>query len=313
MRIRDLQTITPRRTSEKLSAKFRLAFMLFSALWIGLAACLSTGLGGCGGAKERGTTSPNDARLADMNAEGRAVFGSSPRATGGGAARDGAWTILLTTVPASQDDLGVMRTVAQVRERAGLPEARLERRGRATVVAYGAYPGPTDPKAQSDLARIRAIVVDGARPYETAMLVPPEFEGVQGARPEWDLGGVKARMGRDAIYTLQVAVYRRGDDKEPTPQDLVEIRAAAEKAAEALRGEGAEAYYWHGRRQSMVTVGVFGPKDHDVLKPGQDSPVLRLTREQHPFNLVNGRQYLVRMRGQEKATPQRSFLVAIPD
>lgn len=284
--------------------------MLISALWVGLAG----GVVGCGGAgKERGGTTRDSARLADMNAEGRAVFGSTPRATGGGAARDSAWTILLATVPASQDDLGVMRTVAQVRERAGLPEARLERRGRATVVVYGAYPGPDDARAQRDLARIRGIEVDGAKPYETAMLVPPEFEGVQGTRPEWDLGSVKARRGRDAIYTLQVAVYQRGDDKEPTAQDLQEIRAAAEKAVEALRAEGAEAYYWHGRRQSMVTVGVFGPKDHDVQKPGQDSPVLRLTRERHPYNLVNGRQYLVRTRGQEKATPQRSFLVAIPD
>ncbi|MDX2130837.1 MAG: hypothetical protein SFY69_02145 [Planctomycetota bacterium] len=294
--------ITPPRTGQKFSYAVGLALVLGALL-----------LGGCSrGEPGAGASDADRARLADLAPEGRAVF--SP----GSGARDAdspdpTWTIVLSTIPASQEGLEVMRTVATVRQQAGLPEARLLRRGRSTVVAYGSYPSATDERARADLARVRAIELNGERPFEHAVLAPPAFEGVQGGRPELDLAGVRARRGGDALYTLQVAAYERSDGKDPTDADLAEIRAAAEKAAETLRADGADAYYWHGPRRSMVTVGIFGPADHDVLRPERDSPALRAARSKHPLNLVNGRPLLVRTRGQTESTPQPSFLVAIPE
>jgi hypothetical protein len=290
----------------------------FSRTWAGALLCAV--LAGCGNAAKSDAPTARNAETqaaADRPAfepfahEAPAVMGPS-KPPSGGAESVGAWSIVIAGAAGDNADATARDMLHKVQTAGGLPEAYTERRGKSVVVAYGQYSGPEDPAAQRDLDRVRAMELEGGRPFAGAVLVPPPFESLPGGIPEFDLNGVRRARGKDAIYTLQVAIYTRLNTNTPKASELAEFRKAAEKAVIELRREGDEAFYYHGPRGSTVTVGVFGPRDHDPLKPGQDSFALMQTRRKHPLNLVNGAQLLTRSRGQEKARPQPSFLVPIP-
>jgi hypothetical protein len=271
-------------------------FAAAGVLCLALAAC-------SGGGSKPAATRPAESFPTDAPAA---------RAGQGVQEQQGAWSIVIAAGADEAAEAASRELLAKVQREGGLPEAYAERRGKAVVIAYGRYSGPDDPRAQRDLARIRDITVDGEKPFIGAVLVPPPFEALPGSIPEYDLNNVKRTRGKDALYTLQVAIYTRLDTNNPKPQELAEFRKAAEKAVIELRREGEEAFYYHGPRGSTVTVGVFGPEDHDPTKPGSDSFVLREARRRHPLNLVNGAPLLTRTRGQTQAKPQPSFLVPIP-
>jgi hypothetical protein len=228
------------------------------------------------------------------------------------ASAPGEWSIVLASFLREGGEAQASTTLQLVRSTPGLDRAYLDLRGKSVVIAYGSYPSGGDPSAQRDLRRLRELEVNGRRPFETAVIAPPPFSGIAGTIPEYDLSTARQRFGVQAIYTLQVAVYERGGDKEPSPQELQEVRLAAERAAVELRREGELAFYYHGPRRSMATLGLFGDADYDVQRPERESPRLTLLRQKYPYNLVNGATYLVRMRGQSKPTEQPSFVVSVP-
>lgn len=253
------------------------------------------------------------------SSEARAVFGPSGGSKPGGAAEsDSAWTIVVATVPAEGGDLAALRSLSTVRG-FGLADARIEKRGKGTAIAYGSYSSPTDPQAQQDLERIQSIESNGQFPFQGAMLVPPPFDPQTGSIPELDLSTVRARFGKNAMYTLQVAVYERSDGQAASASEMAEFRRAAEQAAAQFRADGEDAYYYHGPRRSMVTIGVFGPKDYadQPISGGRtrhiESAALRLLREKHPYNLVNGQALRVKSSAYPDGRVQPSFVVAIPD
>lgn len=246
-----------------------------------------------------------------MGPEGDAMLGEAPRTS----PRSGTpfWTIALATF--ANDPVAARDLLEQVRTKAALPEARLDRRGKTYVVAYGRYRDAGQSEARADLTRLRSIVVDGELPFASATLLAPAAADSASTFDEFNLGTVKARVGeRDAVYTLQVNVYGRPDKQKPSEEERKDFRAAAEEAVKKLRADGDEAYYYHGPNMSMVTVGVFGPADYDERRPlVADSPRLKAAREKFPHNLLNGMGVRIRNQGQSEATLQRSTLVAIPD
>jgi hypothetical protein len=291
-------------------------------------AVLFAALTGCGGTPKGGSpATPGPAESAPQPSarqaaaspafepfanEASAVMGPARAGQGKPGEPAGTWSIVIAGAAGENADATARDMLHKVQTVGGLPEAYTERRGGSVVVAFGQYSGPEDRAAQRDLARLRDMELEGGKPFAGAVLVPPPFESLPGSIPEFDLNGVKRARGKDALYTLQVAIYTRLNTNAPKPEELAEFRKAAERAVVELRRGGDEAYYYHGPRGSTVTVGVFGPRDHDPLKPGSDSFALLETRRKHPLNLVNGAQFLTRSRGQEKARPQPSFLVPIP-
>ena len=243
---------------------------------------------------------------------GRPSSFRSPARSTGGEEKSGTWSIVIVAASGDEADGLAGAALNKVRVQGGLPDAYMERRGNSVVVAYGRYAGPSDAQAQRDLERIQGIVVDGAKPFEGAVLVPPPFAGVAGGMPEYNLANVKRTRGKDALYSLQIAVYTVPPPNVPKPNELAEFRKKAEEAVVNLRREGEEAFYYHGPNASMVTVGVFGPKDLDVTRPERQSFALMEARRKYPFNLVNGAQYLVKTKTQTR-TAQPSFVVPIPD
>jgi hypothetical protein len=221
------------------------------------------------------------------------------------------WSIVLFTFSRETDAAKASETLAQVRS-SGLPEARLEERGPALVIAYGEYPSADSRAAKADLERVKAILINGGTPFIGAVLSPPPYEALPGTIPEYDLRNVPMRFGKDALYTLQVGVYCRVDDQEPTAKELGEFREAAERAVVELRRQGETAFYYHGPRRSSVTVGVFFEKDYNVRDPRTQSPVLVALRAKYPYNLANGAGLQRTQRGSERAVMDPSFIVNIP-
>lgn len=222
------------------------------------------------------------------------------------------WSIFLQAVG---DPLSARDTLTWIRDKGGLPEARLEKRGQRYLIAYGRYRDPAMPEARADLQRVRGTVVDGELPFAGASLIAPAAADSAVKFDEFDLRTVKQRLGKNqAIYTLQVNAYGRPDRAKPSAEELKEFRSTAEEAVKKLRADGDEAYFYHGPHMSIVTIGVFGPSDYDERRPGlADSPRLKAAREKFPNNLLNGMGVRVRSAGQGEATLQRSQLVAIPE
>jgi hypothetical protein len=223
------------------------------------------------------------------------------------------WTIVIAGFDKVAEVPLATAALARVRAQPGMGGAFLEERGKAVVVAFGKYPSLDAPAARADLDRIRGLTVEGGTPFAGAMLAPPVFDALPGTIPEYDLRNAKAQAGADkAAYTLQVGVYCRLDDQEPSPKELAEFRKAAEKAAVEMRRQGEQAFYFHGPRRSMVTVGLFGPDEYELRQSRLRSPAIARLMERFPHNLVNGAGVKRKRAGQAEAVMDPSFVVAVP-
>jgi hypothetical protein len=164
-----------------------------------------------------------------------------------------------------------------------------------------------------------AIVLSGDR-----AVVGATFDGATAATlMQFDLSTVRDRVSDDIKYTLQVARYGHTDRSQPTPQELVGFREAAEKAVLELRQAGEEAFFFHGPFGSTVTIGLFSEADYvtqvrdangtitNLPKP-YESAALAALRAKYPHNLVNGATLQTRRKGSEEMVTQGSFLVGVP-
>ena len=229
------------------------------------------------------------------------------------------FSILLTGVPANLRNTPEL-ALKQVVDATGLDTVRLLQKDANTppLIVYGHYDDPAAERAQADLKRVRAMDVGGRTPFRGAVMVregEARPAGGRLARP--DLRQAKALFGPDAVYTLQIGVYAREDNKRPSAADLAVFRKSAEEAVQRLRREGEQAFFYHGPNGSMVTVGVFDDSDLDTsVSPPLSSPRLKAAQDRHPHNLLNGRGVRATTIG-EDGTPvermQASRLVLIPE
>ncbi len=228
-----------------------------------------------------------------------------------------AWSIVLATFPANEDPERFNAAMNAV-VAAGITDAYPDRRGSSVVIAYGSFASGDDPDARQALQQIQSLQIDGKRPFQTALLVPPPLTSVEGSLPDFDLASLRAKVP-GAAFTLQVAVYERTDGKIATDADLAQFRKAAEQAVMAYRGEGAEAFYYHTARASTVTIGIFREEDYSGRHTRPDgtvttgapvpSPALAEVIKKYPYTLINGQGLAVRSTGGQL---QPSLVVEIP-
>lgn len=276
----------------------------------------------CGGPQ----TSPG-AGSTELENQGNALF--SPAASSDAQPGVPAWSIVVVAFanvdPNTGDPIPVEtvravadQALAKARTVGGLKEAYIEDRSGRLVVAYGRYPSADDPRAQADLKRLRSMKIGDDTPFATAMLTPPDTGDLAG-KPEYDLRGARATFGPEAIYSLQVGVYGRGDGRAASAAELAEFRKAAEQAVATLRVQGEEAFFYHGPNRSMVTIGVFTDDDFWInQKTTYESPMVTAARQRHPFNLLNGRGIRERVAALPESDPrawriQPSRLIRIPE
>jgi hypothetical protein len=209
---------------------------------------------------------------------------------------DTGWAILLERISGPQHRQRALQRAASIARAMGRTDVRARIVSSGSAVVLGDYTGPEDERAQRDLQYVKSLSSGGARPYAMAMMVPPPLR--PGSTPQFDL--LVAAEELDPIYefTLQIAAFTSEDESR---------RDEAERYARQLRRQGLEAFYFHGRRGSSVTVGTFAgaefSPDADVL-----SPALEQLQEQFPHNLLNGEV----VRDPQTGTIQTSVLVRIP-
>jgi hypothetical protein len=284
-------------------------------------------LGSASAALAQGDTySPGKARdktpakaPSDLKKEGEGLFGTPKATTSAPGSAD--WSIVIKAFREDDQAEAARDGLRKVQSEGGLPGAYLDKRGEATVIAYGRYADPAAKDAQADLAKVHNIevVMNGAKskPFAAAFLAPPEE--VKGSLPEFDLRNARKNTGEWVLYTLQIGVYGRGDGKAATAAELQEFRATAEKAVAQLRREGEQAFYYHGPNLSSVTVGLFGKDDFDS-ETKVESPALHLLRQKFPYNLQNGLGIKQRLTATNQQTGktikaeqlQKSCLMVVP-
>lgn len=226
----------------------------------------------------------------------------SPR-RGAPAEAAGGWSIVLELHSGTGAVEQARKRLAAVSEESGRGDVWVRPTERGAAIVVGSYSGPDTPAARADLDSIRNRSVEGRKPFSQAFFAPPLEMTDPGQIPELNLLTARQSFGKDKDYTLQIAFYQ---SKNPE-----EAKRAAERAALQLRREGELAFYYHGPRMSLVTVGVFGDNDFDRnLRPKNASLVA--LQDRYPLNLHNGEYPVIEKRPGGPPVKQPSTLVRIP-
>lgn len=252
-----------------------------------------------------------------------AMSGGTPGSPGGAAG--GGWSIPLGTF-----SLENHRTAATAFRDRFQTETRLSgawvdaSRSDRSIVWFGQYEAHNDPKLVSDLDRIRNVSMGGEQPFRKVLPSIHQTQFVQGSVPQYNLIRLREMFPeRDRIFSLQIAFF------EPDVASRLPLaQQAAEEYTTQLRAQGEPAFYYHGQRMSVVTVGVFF---EDAIDPalavdpmtGYGAEVVAMQKK-FPYNLDNGRQLIERHTirtgspndrdGQRVvARAQRSGLIMVPD
>lgn len=270
-------------------------------------------------------STPSSDQPVPENAEGKQVFtrptwttssvgdparpsaGLSPQAVAAetvAASKRTTWSILLGVASGPGADRQAATLAAIATREGGMPGAFIESKGEGFGVFYGSYDDPGSAQAKKDLATARAVDIGGAKPFEAAIMAAPAVRGAAGGTPEHDLRLAKQFHGKKAGFTLQIGVYHRSDREKPTPDQVAEIRKAAEGAVKALREQGEQAFYFHGPERSMVTIGLFPTSEDAAIKPVQ---------KRYPSHMMNG-QLTTNAKSEQLNGPkgQPSFVVTVP-
>ncbi|MCC7203892.1 MAG: hypothetical protein IT441_02345 [Phycisphaeraceae bacterium] len=189
-----------------------------------------------------------------------------------------------------------------------VPDIWVREESGQAVVYRGRYADARGSTAQNDLRQTQMLVLDDKRPFSDASLVPLSVGSVVAYNPV-DLKQV--RMA--GYYTLQVAFF----DENAGP----DYRQLAENYARELIQKGDKAFFYHGPKMSLVTVGLFD--DSDILQVQQDGPAgipiiaqaygprVKELQQKFPNNLGNG-MTVVEKGPDGVSRTQTSFLVPVP-
>ncbi|MBX3354195.1 MAG: hypothetical protein KF724_00680 [Phycisphaeraceae bacterium] len=181
-----------------------------------------------------------------------------------------------------------------------------------SVVMWGRYDGPRDPRARPALDELKQIVIGDSRPFQRAMLARLEQSGDERIGP-WDLRQIRLQNPNvRVIYTLQVAAW---SDLGSGTMTFPQIRRAAESYCQQLRAQGVDAWYYHDADQltSIVTVGAFNSRAYDAQSTLYSDEV-EAYRKRFPTSLLNGEELMIKgdPRRPDLAVPQPSRLVEVP-
>jgi len=200
---------------------------------------------------------------------------------------EGNWSIVLQTFTRGDHRAAARNMRANLpRIEDWLADARVHHTSAGSMVVYGKYPGPDDPRAQADLQRIKSINQNGLG-FPRAMLTRLRETGPRSFK-RFELLAVRQTYPNiDPLYSLDIALWIA--DEQGGARALQQAQAAAEAYAKQLRTQGIDAYFHHepDRRMSNVTVGLF---DHSAIDPATSifSPLVQQYFNRFPRRLVNG-------------------------
>lgn len=196
------------------------------------------------------------------------------------------WAIVLQTFSQADHAARAEAAVKAIASRwPPLRQAYVRQIGGGSAVLLGAFTGPTDARAKSQLDEVKKLVDGRARPFAMAMLT--RYETNAGAMGTFDLRRVRERYpNQNPLYSVQVAVW---SDLGSGELSLGEVKRHAESYCKQLRTRGVEAYVFHdgGTKTSSVCVGVFGRDAYDPRSTLYSAEVEAVLRR-FPQHLVNG-------------------------
>lgn len=190
----------------------------------------------------------------------------------------------------------IMRTA---RQEAGLSNLWYSTVGRTTAVYMGRFKDDDSREAKAALKLAATAEVDGEKMFADAKIVK-----LGGGRDQvLDPRDIRSLKGR-GLFALQIGYYDGGYGPD--------FRRAAETAVDVLRDQEQEAYYYHGPNRSMVLLNSWTYNEAFTRQGSVDrySNAVRLTQEQHPYNVPNGRAFKLDD-DPEYVQSQHSFLVPI--
>lgn len=248
----------------------------------------------------------------DWDAQGQRIDDtqrSSPRA------ERGRWTIVLGTFSGDGHERRARGALQQIAAAVPmLASARMHSTESGSMLLYGGYGDADDRQAKDDLARIKELTLNNRPAFARAFLSPSPRNNARSSRGPHDLMSVRDQyLDRDPLYTLQVAVWDDFDTGELSDE---QVRSEAETYARELRNRGVQAYVYHAgsRRQSLVTVGLFGSNAINS-DTGEISQAVRDLMREFPVHLVNGEQLqepIDKRRPDRGTSAQKPFLVRVP-
>jgi hypothetical protein len=209
------------------------------------------------------------------------------------------WAILLETFSGPTRQERVRERLEELREHTGMRRLWSVEHEETMYLYRGQYPKRNDLTAIRDLRRTHNTIFKGKRPYQEAKLVALNEKKAPNLAAEFDLRSFPG------MYTLQIEIFTREMGKK--------YQTIAEERAAKLRKDGAKAYFYHGRRMSIVTIGLFDYQDAFVTgRTGQDqyAPEILKIQDKHPFHSANGKTIEERRGG--RLTKQKSLLVKVP-
>ncbi len=211
----------------------------------------------------------------------------------------GPYAVLLGRFTGPDRHVDTFQLLRKVREQTQLEPVWSADGGNVAAVYAGRFDDPRDPAAQRLVDQVRQAQLDGSQPFADASLSAISGQLIDSApRGPLDL------VGKEGQYTLQIGYYdeRYGEG----------FRQAAEQAAQALRDDGEEAFFYHGPHRSMITIGLFTDRDF-VSRNGVQSygPQILEVQQRFPHHLGNGRTELVTVFGQDQGE-QSTTLVRVP-
>lgn len=235
--------------------------------------------------------------------------GSQRAASTSGGAR---WTIILRTYGDDLDGEMARNTLTKLKQiQPQLARAGMQVTSKGSMLIYGRYDGPADPRAQQDLARMKAMTINGRQPFRMAMLSRVRNSRAR-LRPNDLMTARRANPTIDPLYSLDVAMW---SDFDTGNLSLEQIKRSAEQYAAKLRAQNFLAFFYHDEaaKISIVTVGLFNSKDIDP-QAGLESAELTALRKRFPARLTNGEEVteLVNPRISSERRIQAPKLVLVP-
>ena len=162
-----------------------------------------------------------------------------------------------------------------------------------SLLCWGRYGSALDAKAQKNLRKAKKI-------YRAAMIFP--LHGANPGPPEWDL------RNADGKHSIAVAVFR-----DNPGHGYVGRKKFAVEYCRDLRKNDYEAYFYHGKQQSVVCIGAFPDSALlSVYENGEQKTKMLDPRMKQIFK--DFRQLAVDGQGRQiDGKDVRSYLIAIPN
>ncbi len=246
--------------------------------------------------EERGPANPREKRPRPLGAPQSSSEQTSTSSSSGGDGGGGpTWAFALRRFQGSGHRRRATAAKRRIRRRTDLTNVWVRSGPDESLVYQGRYQGPGTEAAKR--VRRRLDRLEQSRAIRSNVLLAP-VRPADEEMGQYDLRRAASR-GR---YTLQIGFYEGEGRKQ-----------AAEKKARRLREEGTPAFYHHGPKRSVVTVGVFGEEAVTRTPDGkQYSSRVKALRKRFPWNRANGEVTVAKLKSGKKVK-QPSFLVRIPE